>query len=175
MKKKCFYFSIAIFLLCVSGCSSPENKTKQNDQNINKQSKPQQQVEKTKEYYDSYREKCKKDECCRTSVDRAEKAQSLLYEADKGSPTNIPCPAGYKGGMLKCLTSYQWCAKIIEKETTDKTNNCAKYQPENCPAACVVCPPCEACSSISCQTEDFCQNIGFDRSWYEKTKGIIKK
>jgi hypothetical protein len=175
MKKTFLYFSVAIFLLFVSGCSNPGNKTNQNVQNINKRPKLQQGEEKTKEYYDLYREKCKNDECCKTSVDRAEVAQSLLYETDKGNPTSIPCPAGFKGGMLKCLTSYQWCAKIVKDETVNEANDCTKYQPENCPATCMVCPPCEACSSIRCQTRDFCQSIGFDQSWYENVRENIKK
>ena len=44
---------------------------------------------------------------------------------------------------------------------------CSNHSSENCPSACVVCPPCEACSSISCQTEQFCASIGFNRSWWE--------
>ena len=47
---------------------------------------------------------------------------------------------------------------------------CSSYSAESCPSSCVVCPPCEACSSISCQTEQFCKGIGFDRSWYEGIK-----
>lgn len=47
---------------------------------------------------------------------------------------------------------------------------CTSFSSNNCPSECVVCPPCEVCSSISCQTEDFCKNIGFDRSWYEAIK-----
>ncbi len=50
---------------------------------------------------------------------------------------------------------------------------CDSFNSENCPSQCVVCPPCAACSSISCQTESFCQNIGFDRSWYESIKKQI--
>ena len=44
--------------------------------------------------------------------------------------------------------------------------NCKSHSVENCPVSCVVCPPCEVCSSISCQTERFCESIGFDRDWY---------
>ena len=47
---------------------------------------------------------------------------------------------------------------------------CSSYSSDTCPSSCVVCPPCEACSSISCQTEQFCKGIGFDRSWYEGIK-----
>ncbi len=48
--------------------------------------------------------------------------------------------------------------------------NCSGYSVERCPSACAVCPPCEACSSISCQSEAYCKNIGFNRSWYEGIK-----
>jgi len=47
---------------------------------------------------------------------------------------------------------------------------CSSYSAESCPSSCVVCPPCEACSSISCQTEQFCKSIGFERSWYDGIK-----
>ncbi|MCX6711558.1 MAG: hypothetical protein NT139_00785 [Candidatus Woesearchaeota archaeon] len=47
---------------------------------------------------------------------------------------------------------------------------CKSFPVDNCPSNCVVCPPCAVCSSISCQTEDFCKSIGFDKEWYEKVK-----
>lgn len=50
---------------------------------------------------------------------------------------------------------------------------CSDYQPEECPAECVVCPPCPACSSITCQTEEFCAGMNIDRSWYEGIKKQI--
>ncbi|MDD1679791.1 MAG: hypothetical protein LUO93_11495 [Methanomicrobiales archaeon] len=46
--------------------------------------------------------------------------------------------------------------------------NCSSYTVETCPNQCVVCPPCEVCSSISCQTEELCESIGFHRDWYRK-------
>jgi len=48
--------------------------------------------------------------------------------------------------------------------------NCGSYMPNECPEECVVCPPCMECSSISCQTESFCGNLGIDRTWYENIK-----
>lgn len=45
---------------------------------------------------------------------------------------------------------------------------CDSYSTEECPNECVVCPPCAECSSISCQSEDFCDNIGFDKNWYNE-------
>ncbi|MFH1326705.1 MAG: hypothetical protein ABIH59_01095 [archaeon] len=44
--------------------------------------------------------------------------------------------------------------------------NCDFYSVDNCPSECVVCPPCIYCSSISCQTEEFCASMGFDKDWY---------
>jgi putative hemolysin len=43
---------------------------------------------------------------------------------------------------------------------------CSSKTTEVCSSPCVVCPPCEACSSISCQTEEFCSSIGFNSTWY---------
>jgi hypothetical protein len=43
---------------------------------------------------------------------------------------------------------------------------CNSFSDENCPNECVICPPCKACSSISCQTEEFCKDMGIDRDWY---------
>jgi len=45
--------------------------------------------------------------------------------------------------------------------------DCSDYMYYDCPDNCVVCPPCEVCSSIVCQTEEFCKNIGFGKDWYE--------
>ncbi|NYZ76090.1 serpin family protein [Candidatus Micrarchaeota archaeon] len=49
------------------------------------------------------------------------------------------------------------------------TTNCQNYSVDKYPSQCVICPPCAACSSISCQSEEFCNNIGFNRSWYNET------
>jgi len=51
------------------------------------------------------------------------------------------------------------------------TTTCSQYVAiESCPSACVVCPPCRECSSLSCQTEQFCEDIGFDKNWYNQTQ-----
>ncbi|MDD4333155.1 MAG: Gmad2 immunoglobulin-like domain-containing protein [Patescibacteria group bacterium] len=52
---------------------------------------------------------------------------------------------------------------------------CSDYNLENCPSNCVVCPPCAACSSLSCQAEDFCKSIGFDKDWYPNMQSAQKK
>ena len=44
--------------------------------------------------------------------------------------------------------------------------NCTSYGVDACPDQCVICPPCEVCSSIACQTEEFYKNMGFNKSWY---------
>ena len=49
-----------------------------------------------------------------------------------------------------------------------KNPECKSFSVDKCPSRCVVCPPCEVCSSISCQTEKFCSSMGFDRTWYEQ-------
>ena len=48
--------------------------------------------------------------------------------------------------------------------------NCTSYPVDKCPSSCTVCPPCEVCSSISCNTEQFCKSIGFNRSWWEEVR-----
>jgi hypothetical protein len=50
---------------------------------------------------------------------------------------------------------------------------CASYSYESCPSSCVVCPPCAVCSSISCQTEEFCAGMGFSRGWYGSIKPVV--
>lgn len=51
-----------------------------------------------------------------------------------------------------------------------KETSCKNYFVDDCPSECVVCPPCAACSLISCQTKDFCKSIGFNETWYTNTK-----
>ncbi len=48
--------------------------------------------------------------------------------------------------------------------------NCSLFSVDKCPTQCVICPPCEVCSSISCQTEEFCKSMGFNRSWWESVR-----
>ncbi|MBU1131570.1 Gmad2 immunoglobulin-like domain-containing protein [Patescibacteria group bacterium] len=50
---------------------------------------------------------------------------------------------------------------------------CALFNPDNCHDECVVCPPCSACSSISCQTQEFCGSMGIDKTWYENIQNQI--
>jgi hypothetical protein len=49
-------------------------------------------------------------------------------------------------------------------------NSCDSKQVDSCEqtVGCAVCPPCPACSSISCHTSDFCLSIGFGQNWYDE-------
>lgn len=55
------------------------------------------------------------------------------------------------------------CINNQEKE-------CSEYTENNCPGTCVVCPPCPECSSLSCNTQEYCESIGFNKSWYERIR-----
>jgi hypothetical protein len=44
---------------------------------------------------------------------------------------------------------------------------CDYFSYSSCPSWCVVCPPCEVCSSVACRSQDFCESLGFNRTWYE--------
>ncbi len=73
------------------------------------------------------------------------------------------CPDGSAVGRVPPDCEFAPCPTTV---------NCSAYSGEeiqHCPSPCVVCPPCIVCSSISCQTEEFCKSIGFDRDWYNKT------
>lgn len=61
------------------------------------------------------------------------------------------------------------------KINSENPRDCNNYSESNCPKECVVCPPCEVCSSLSCQTEEFCKSNGFNRSWYEDIKKRLEK
>lgn len=47
-------------------------------------------------------------------------------------------------------------------------SECKNYTSDNCPGSCVVCPPCPACSSVSCNTKEFCNSIGFNENWFNQ-------
>jgi len=74
----------------------------------------------------------------------------------------------------KCQRMWEeYCEEYKEQFRSDIID-CVSFGPEECPSECVVCPPCPECSSISCQTEEFCEDMGIDRNWYEKIKEKIK-
>ncbi|MBD3313470.1 hypothetical protein GF345_03440 [Candidatus Woesearchaeota archaeon] len=47
-----------------------------------------------------------------------------------------------------------------------ETENCNEYSWEECPEDCWICPPCPACTNITCQTPEFCQGQGYEEEWY---------
>jgi hypothetical protein len=59
-------------------------------------------------------------------------------------------------------------APVVQQPVVEDNTVCSDYTVEACPNDCVVCPPCAECSSISCQSEEFCLNLGFDKNWYDK-------
>jgi hypothetical protein len=52
---------------------------------------------------------------------------------------------------------------------------CKSFTYDSCPENCAVCPPCVVCSSVSCQTEEFCESIGFNKSWSEGIRERLKQ
>ncbi len=63
---------------------------------------------------------------------------------------------------------------VNDNNPVASTSTCTSYSPDTCPGNCVVCPPCPECSSISCQSEEFCAGFGIDRTWYEKIKSGLE-
>jgi len=70
--------------------------------------------------------------------------------------------------ILVILTS--GCVSDVTVISDNEIADCLSFTVENCPDQCVMCPPCEVCSSIRCNTEEFCSSIGFERDWYNITK-----
>jgi hypothetical protein len=62
---------------------------------------------------------------------------------------------------------------LVALSNQNETNYCQSFSYATCPEKCVVCPPCEMCSSVSCQTESYCKSIGFNRSWSEEVSKVI--
>ena len=61
-------------------------------------------------------------------------------------------------------------AYFLLGENNTKKLNCNESSYDKCPNECVICPPCEVCSSISCQTKEYCEGMGFNRSWYDSVR-----
>ena len=73
------------------------------------------------------------------------------------------CPDGSSVGRIGPNCEFAPCPNAT---------NCSNYSSDNCPSQCVVCPPCAVCSSISCQSEEFCKAIGFNRTWYAENQCV---
>ena len=82
-----------------------------------------------------------------------------------------PCDPVEETFPNRCSAEAENAFDIREGEC--ESPDCHSFTAEECPEQCVVCPPCEVCSSISCQSESFCESIGFDREWYNKVKPDI--
>jgi hypothetical protein len=81
-------------------------------------------------------------------------------------------------GFVSVLTFIAFIGGILfwAFESSSESYYCQSFSYTTCPEKCVVCPPCEMCSSVSCQTESYCESIGFNRSWSEEvSKGIPDK
>jgi hypothetical protein len=72
------------------------------------------------------------------------------------------CPDGSYVARVPPLCEFPPCPVI----------NCSIYSVDDCPSTCVICPSCEVCSSVRCQTEEFCTGIGFNKSWWEHVRPI---
>jgi hypothetical protein len=100
---------IAIFFCIIILFIYINHKTVEN--NVSNQ---QAKIElKSKAYYESFRKKCEGFEspnCCLSSVNNAEQANSLIYE--KGTPLSEKiCPNESELNTLRCIDSYTWCSK----------------------------------------------------------------
>ena len=71
------------------------------------------------------------------------------------------CPDGSVVGRVPPNCDFAPCPMEV---------NCSSFSVEKCPTQCVICPPCEVCSSIGCHTEAFCTSMGFKRSWWETVR-----
>jgi len=43
--------------------------------------------------------------------------------------------------------------------------SCDEYDVDICPNDCVVCPPTPEASSLTCQSQEFCENLGISANW----------
>jgi len=78
----------------------------------------------------------------------------------------------------KCQRMWEEYCEEYKEQFRGEIMDCQTFEPDGCPEECVVCPPCPACSSISCQSEEFCEEMGINRNWYENIKeklGEIKE
>ncbi|MBU0461847.1 MAG: hypothetical protein KJ574_04650 [Nanoarchaeota archaeon] len=77
--------------------------------------------------------------------------------------------------LFAILVGISGCAPKPQQEQIE----CRDYNVSSCPEECSICPPCAECSSVSCQTEGFCNSIGFEKRWYqenqERQRWVLKK
>jgi hypothetical protein len=73
--------------------------------------------------------------------------------------------------ILAIILFLTWESKnemVIQEENYEM--KCQGYAESECPDDCIVCPPCEACSSLGCNSAEFCNSMGFDKDWYQMVK-----
>ena len=76
----------------------------------------------------------------------------------------------YALGPQKVSIPFSELSAILSPEFFEPTAKCKASHIDDCPAGCIVCPPCEVCSSMGCDLAEFCLSIGFDVDWYEMIK-----
>jgi len=74
-------------------------------------------------------------------------------------------------GLLLAAASI--IAAFLVYQSAPVQQPCDSFDYFNCPSQCVVCPPCEVCSMVACRSEEFCANLGFNRTWYEEIKARL--
>ncbi|MEM4272084.1 MAG: DUF333 domain-containing protein [Candidatus Bilamarchaeaceae archaeon] len=105
---------------------------------------------------------CKKDSDC--ACGRIIPSGECFYGQKEFVNTEEQCPDFCTGiaGHLSIKCENHQCVQV-----NTLAKNCTSYSAEACPADCVVCPPCAICSSVSCQTKEFCESMGFNSMWYD--------
>jgi hypothetical protein len=121
-------------------------------------------------------------------------SKTELINPEKSCRTNYDCACGTHITTGDCFVGNKSFVNV-EKQCPDfctgiagnfdticmnntcvlEKNTCRQHNYYECPDGCVVCPPCEVCSSISCETEDFCKGLGFDKSWYANIVKTLNK
>ena len=109
-----------------------------------------------------------------------------LDESQRQAAKLAVAPLSYPVTIVKVQTLRCPGCFIVDLQRNDNQNifqielfnwtykiDCEEYPYDNCPERCVVCPSCEFCSSISCQTEESCESLGFSREWYENITKLL--
>ncbi len=89
-----------------------------------------------------------------------------------------PCPSDALGCIDVCAFTCELLETGPDSETDSELETvpgldasvCKALLAEECPDGCTVCPPCEECSAITCQSNEFCKSIGFGKDWFESVQ-----
>ena len=82
-----------------------------------------------------------------------------------------PCPSDAEICIAVCAFTCELSETGPDSETDPELETvpgldasiCNGFPAEECPDGCTVCPPCEECSAITCQSNEFCESIGFGK------------